>query len=169
MGNIEWFSFKRNVSDEELTEKLREVANELWKDAVLVETDPEWGHWFCEIRADLVKDYKLYHSHLFNIHREGPRKFGGKMGSGIGRWIQLTLTEGAASRLGHSTFSNEGISETWKPEPLKYENYEDYMRKMSPFSLMKKGEVRSGWDHHIRETLSCLPQELTLVNHREED
>lgn len=35
-----------------------------------------------------------------------------------------------ADRLGHATFSNEGSSDTWKPEPLKYPTYRDYLREI---------------------------------------
>lgn len=168
MGNIEWFSFKRNVSDEEMTKVLQEVATELWGTAVEVEQDLEWGHWTGSIREDLAEEYQLYHTHIFNLYREGPRKFGGKMGRGVGRWIQVTLLEGAASRIGYSIFSNEcDPTDTWRPEPMKYPTYADYMQLMNPASLMEEGERRASyaayWDQYVKDILASLPPELTLV------
>ena len=129
MGNLDFVSFKRDVSNEEFGGgALSDVAEELFDDRVYVKK-AEWDEWTALIREDLIEDTP-FHKVCFNISRRGPRKFGGKMGRNIGEWIRRLLVETAASRIGHATITNEGVEGSWEPKPLKYLTYEDYLRKV---------------------------------------
>ena len=162
MGNLEYVSFKRDVSDDEFEETLSSVAEELFDDRVYVEKHDDWSEWTVLVREDLVEDTP-YHPICFNIGRLGPRKFGGKMGRNIGSWLRILLVETAADRIGHATMSNEGGEGTWPAEPLKCKTYESYLREIR-HNYRLKDSASSFREKMIEEEMKFVPEELLKSN-----
>lgn len=166
MGNLDFVSFKRDVSNEEFEEALSEVAEELFDDRVYIEKWDEWDEWTALLREDLIEDTHL-HKVCFNISRRGPRKFGGKESRSLGEWIRLLLVETAASRIGHALMTNEGVEGSWEPKPLAYLTYEQYLREVrhcNPYRDKKSTAAQALLERAIKSEMKYVPSELLKTN-----
>jgi len=118
MGNIASTVCRpRSVSQLEILRHLNDINNELFGGTFVISAQ----HGGVTVECDDLD---------FEYWPESARTWGGKHPhhGQFGFWARMTFDAHLASRIGNCLMKDEGISETWKPDPGKYPTFQSWMK-----------------------------------------
>ena len=157
MANHGFIVSKKNFKADQIRKDLEEINRRRFKGLLKIE-DSQWGDkgaWFVSYQAE-GWEYPTG----FNIWITSQRKIEHRHAHGWGFYIELVFVEELGAKY-NATFSDEGISNRWKPDPAKYPNYKAWLSIQYEHSKNSKNKaVRVMAKQVIASELKMVPKEL---------
>lgn len=119
MANHGFITSKKNFNAEQIRKDLDEINQRRFKGLLKIENS-QWGtkgSWFISYKSDDQE-----HPHGFNIWITSLRKIEHRHTHGWAYYVEIVFSEELAAKY-NGTISDEGISDKWKANPLKYPSY----------------------------------------------
>ena len=166
MGNIAFFSSRKNVTDEQLTEKLKTLVSERFPSGI-IEVRPEFFEgkvcsWIVGPREDLCG--KKVWQYELEFHRIGPRKFGTKYPhSDWGTWLMYVILNNMAFRC-DGRVSDESDDVTEPGDPNKDTTFLAYLNKNRAWRIKIHGEELGNRFSDMHQEAVCHDMPNVMAN-----
>lgn len=165
MGNIAFFSSRKNISDEQLVEKLETLVSERFPGGI-IEVHPQFFKgeicsWVVGPKEELCGEKNTW-QHELEFHRSGPRKFGTKYPhSDWGIWLMFVILNNMAFRC-NGRVSDESDNITNAGDPNKHTTFLTYLDEGRAWRVKIHGVIDGNRFHdlHQEAVLYGMPAEM---------